>query len=274
MELNKSLYNLEWDTNPTKTKGSCGTYLKAFYNNVYYKAPSIDVFKGITIGYETIYEVIAFRLCNYFGFECVEYTLDYTLINFANKVIPAYISKSYNFKKINEQKISLEDFILLNNIDRYNLIDIFNFLNKIGIIEQIKNMLFFDFIINNLDRHGANIELLKGADNKFRLAPIYDNNLSFFVTYGNDINEISKINIKSFNQRNNSFFSNNRIYDNIDILMSFGGITLNKLNKENYKIILTKDLWEYLPEVIWLKLFELIEWRYDYANSKILLMER
>ena len=115
MESNKSLYNLEWDTNPTKTKGSCGTYLKAFYNNIYYKAPSIDAFKGITIGYETIYEVIAFRLCNYFGFECIEYTLDYTLINFANKVIPAYISKSYNFKKL---KISIRLYlsILFNNI--------------------------------------------------------------------------------------------------------------------------------------------------------------
>lgn len=46
-------------------------------------------------------------------------------------------------------------------------------------------MFLFDYLICNRDRHGANIEVLQKGEN-YRLAPIFDNGLSFLFSCYND----------------------------------------------------------------------------------------
>lgn len=61
-------------------------------------------------------------------------------------------------------------------------------------------MFLLDYIICNRDRHGANIEVLQKGDT-YRLAPLFDNGLSFmFSCYqdGNQMLEFDRMNFRPF----------------------------------------------------------------------------
>ena len=48
---------------------------------------------------------------------------------------------------------------------------------------QIKQMMLVDYLIANRDRHGSNIEVILSPDGSARLAPIFDNGLSFVAPF-------------------------------------------------------------------------------------------
>lgn len=263
--IKQNMIHLYWDTNPKNTSGTGGTYLKAI-NNVngvlhYYKMPAYDNYLKECVGYETIFEVVVYRLCKLLGIESLEYNLLDADVIISNNIVSAFITDSEEFKRPGESKITFENFYLLNRID--NEEPILEFCNRMGFKEYIDNMIILDFIICNRDRHGANIEILN-MDNTYRPAPLFDNGLSFVAPMGMNIEAILNFDAMSDVPCNN-FIGSKSLYKNLELVTS--NITLNNLPSD-WRKLLSKDIEYTMPTEVWNKIFEMIEKRCDYVYRK------
>ena len=120
---------------------------------------------------------MSLRIMELLGYNHLKYDLIHGLILIDNKEYETYLNSSIDFKKINESKITLENFYDINKKPNESKID---FLTRYGFINDIYKMIIIDFLINNKDRHGANIEILiNNKTNAMRLAPFFDQGLSF-----------------------------------------------------------------------------------------------
>ena len=147
--------------------GSAGSFYKAIDGDLYYKL-SYPIGDG-RFCYESVNEVLASRLCSLFGFPNAGYDLINARIRLLQNEYVLYLCKSKNYKRVDENRITLETYCTLNDIDHN---DIKNLSGK-SFFGDLLNMVLIDYIINNRDRHGANIELLLSM-NEERLSPIYD----------------------------------------------------------------------------------------------------
>ena len=170
--------NLSW-TKTRQSSGTAGSYLKSYsYQNglkVYYKLPYFDEENQI-FGYEAFNEIIAAKICEKLSFNHLDYNLINAEIMIKNNIYNAYLNYSYDFKKINESKITFENYYEINKEKNENIID---FCIRNDFIEDIYNIIILDYLILNRDRHGANVEILYNhKKQEYRLAPIFDNGLS------------------------------------------------------------------------------------------------
>ena len=263
------LRNLDWDTNPTNTNGTGGTYLKAISGSgtdrLYYKLSNYDSFLGQTIGYEAVFELIAYRLAKLLGLNCLKYNLVRALINVQGAEQESYICISKEFKKHNERKITLEDCY---NIKSGHNESLFNFIDRIGIRRQIDEMMLFDFLIINRDRHGANIELLKSPEG-IRMTPLFDNGLALIAPLGQNLDSIKAFRADTDVTANNYIGSRSLQY-NLSLIST--PVIVNKLNFNTLKRQLFYNLSEVLPKEVRDKIYEIITVRYRYAiNQKVLV---
>lgn len=262
--------HLVWDTNPTKTLGTGGTYLKSIdstYNPLrYYKMPMYDNYLKQCVGYETIFEVITYRLCQLLGIESLKYDLLYASICIDTVELFAYITESVDFKKPGESKLTLESYYYLKRRD--SLETAYDFCNRVGFGNYIDTMLLVDFLICNRDRHGANIEVLTSGDS-YRLAPLFDNGLSFVAPFGNNLEAICNFN-PLLDTPCNNFIGSRSLFTNLELISDYSIPTL----PDNWKIYLSSDIEESLPKDVWLKVFEIIERRYEYVCSKKVFNKR
>ena len=264
----QNMTHLHWDTNPRNTSGTGGTYLKAI-NDVngllhYYKMPAYDNYLKECVGYETIFEVVVYRLCKLLGVDSLKYSLIDADVTIDNNTISAYITDSEEFKRPGESKITFENFYLLNRID--NKESVLDFCNRMGFKEYIDNMIILDFIICNRDRHGANIEILS-MDNTYRPAPLFDNGLSFVAPMGMGMEAILNFDVMSDVPCNN-FIGSKSLYKNLELITS--NITLKNL-PYNWKEMLSQNIDYTMPFEVWDKVFEMIEKRCDYIYGKKIL---
>lgn len=147
--------------------GSAGSFYKSIDSDGNYYKVSYIIRDGF--GYESINKVLVSRLANLFGFSNTGYELVEAKVRLVDKVYETFLCKSANFKKVGESRVSLESYCDLSGLRKGSLkILIFK-----PFFRDLMNMLFLDYLIDNRDRHGANIELLS-SKNGVRLAPIYD----------------------------------------------------------------------------------------------------
>lgn len=138
---------------------------------------------------ESLKEVSAYRLAKAFGMLCVEYK-DIN-IKFKGSDRNACICKSY--LRENENDISVwkalgNRFSIKKGESASSLFDrVTNDvsyrlrLDKDNLSRYLKNILTFDYIICNTDRHLNNISFIEN-NGVYRFAPIYDNGKSFLST--------------------------------------------------------------------------------------------
>lgn len=138
---------------------------------------------------ESLKEVSAYRLAKAFGIPCVEYK-DIN-IKFKGSDRNACICKSY--LRENENDISVwkalgNRFSIKKGESASSLFDrVTNDvsyrlrLDKDNLSRYLKNILTFDYIICNTDRHLNNISFIEN-NGVYRFAPIYDNGKSFLST--------------------------------------------------------------------------------------------
>lgn len=176
----------------SKTKGCLS---KAWYvdneGSLYLVKGNLLMHNG-GIGYEPISEVIAYKVGKALGLNCLEYRLskasnfpEVTTYDFDYVSVCRRIEVSKNMQKISVINL-METYYgkdlytgfwqLYNNI---KFLDIQNFIN----------MLIFDAIIGNEDRHFNNWELLIDRNRNIRHSIIYDNGASL-LAYKQD-NELS-----------------------------------------------------------------------------------
>lgn len=251
----QDLRYLDW-SKTRDSSGTAGSYLKSYsYSNgkkVYYKLSFFDDQRKI-FGYESINEIISAKILEKLGYPYLNYNLVYAKIKIKTEEYETYLTKSFDFKEENEEKITFENYY-----NFYKEVDesILDFSKKLGFIDDIYHLIIFDYIIGNRDRHGANIEILLNKKTKrIRLAPFFDNGLSLLspIYLEEDIN---KFDIKK-NIVANSFIGTSNLLTNLDLVpmeyfpkikLDFNDI-INSLN---------------IPDCIYLrKAKKMLEWRYS-----------
>lgn len=209
----KDLRYLSW-SKTRQSSGTAGSYLKSYAfssgKKVYYKLSNFDSENGL-FGYEAINEIISGRIMDILGYNHLEYNLVHALIIIDGKEYETYLNSSFDFKEKGESKITLENCYSLSKEDGE---DILSFIKRIGFIDDIYKMIIIDFLINNKDRHGANIEIVyNNKTKKYRLAPLFDQGLSFLSPYYKE-SDILKYNPKE-EKKANSYIGSSDLKSNL-----------------------------------------------------------
>lgn len=182
----QDLRNLNWSES-VNTSGTGGMFLKARKDSgthaTYFKLSCYDDYRGI-YGHECVNELVACRLMAILGIEHLQYRLIHALVQVGGTEYETWLSKSTSFRRPGEKKQALDVFYSLNKLDAESPYD---FCRRMGWERPVKEMMLVDYLIANRDRHGANVEVLRDGNGLTRLAPIFDNGLSFvFSCYADE----------------------------------------------------------------------------------------
>ena len=212
----RDLKHLSW-SKTRESSGTAGSYLKSFsYSNgkkVYYKLSYFDDING-AFGYEAINEMIACKIMEYLNIEHLDYYLVNADVVIDGKEYNTFLNYSYDYKKANESKISFENFYKIEKMANETKLD---FCKRFGFIDTIYKMFIVDFLINNKDRHGANIEILFDKKKKtYRLAPLFDQGLSFLSPAYKDY-DIKEYNVKEI-KRANTYIGSSDLEENLKLV--------------------------------------------------------
>lgn len=237
--------------------GSAGSFYKAFDGEYYYK---LSYLIGDRFCYEAVNEVLASRLGGLLGFNTLEYTLVYGKIKILSREYITCLCKSRNYKSIGFNRTTLESYCKLMGIDHSSIIN----LASSAFYNDLLDMLCIDYLVDNRDRHGANIELLMKGTDVF-LAPIYDMGSSLLAPAQYDKDRIECLNYLHDGPVNNYLISI-MWCDVLQELKSIGyripSVDVSKLEYrdlycafgEEYTFILDKEI-------------EMIKERYTYAKK-------
>ena len=159
-----------WRRNPRKQKG---IFL--------YKSGSVGC---ANCGKEPYSELYAYQIAQKMGLDATPYTLGKWKKNL-NSICELFSSKEYSFVPI---------YQLVTNCDWDSILEYYHNLGE-EFYEALIDMIVFDIIIVNTDRHFGNFGLLvDNRTNKIaKPAPIFDNGLSlFYDAMDNDLEQIDK----------------------------------------------------------------------------------
>lgn len=211
----KNFTNLKWALYK-ESPGTAGCFLKAYdtINGIkhYYKMSSFDSVRKV-YGHECLNEIVARNIAEKIGLPFLDYKLQFGTVCVNGSEFDTYFTDSVNFCKNNETKIALEHFYELKSNQGEDIID---FLKRYNFWEDVQKMMVFDFLICNRDRHGANIEIINSKESH-RLAPFFDNGLSFFCSCLNNPEQIQnhKTNI---NATVNNYIGTTSLLDNLGLV--------------------------------------------------------
>lgn len=266
--IQKTYLDLVWSATKSSS-GTAGCFLKAEKieneSKKYYKLSNYNSIDGI-FGHESLNEKIASNLGEFFHFNCLHYKLITAEIKIDDKTFKTDFTETENFILSGEKKISFETFYRYNKFDKEPVLD---FCDRFGLLNQIVELIIFDFITGQRDRHGANVEILEN-DDKVRLSPIYDNGVSFlFACYQNDKRYLEKI--KKFDVEDNftvqTFLGGYSLFDNLDLIKNF---KLPILAVPDWEILFkgvdNSELAAPLSEEHLFKIWEMVEWRVNYYD--------
>ena len=178
------LTHLSW-TLSRNSSGTAGSFLKSYeeLNGVkyYYKMSNFDTVRGV-YGHESINEIVAGNVADLLEIPHLHYELLHANVNVNNNIYETWLTKSADFKKPGEHKLTFETYYEIN---RESGEDVWEFIIRNGNQEYFYQIFLLDYIICNRDRHGANIEVLE-KQGTYRLAPVFDNGLSFLFSCYDD----------------------------------------------------------------------------------------
>lgn len=188
----------------TVTSGTSGTFPKARRSGrgrtYYYKLSCYDSYRGV-YGHECVNELVAARLMRHLGIPCADYRLVHALVTLDETEYDTWMNVSTSFRAPDERKMALDLFC---DLERERRESPFEVCRRMGWARDIALLLLVDYLIVNRDRHGANIEVIRRADGTVRLAPLFDNGLSFVFSSYNDaaraaaFNELEDVNANNF----------------------------------------------------------------------------
>ena len=188
----QDLTHLDWSESSVSS-ATGGSYLKARSGDgaeaTYYKLSCYDEVNGI-YGHECVNELIAARCMDVLCVAHVPYRLVHALVRVGGREHETWLVESSSFRKSGESKTSLASFYGWNHLEGEGRM---NFCARFGWTQEVQKMMLVDYLIANRDRHGGNLEVLKGRDGSIRLAPLFDNGLSLcFSTY--NVRQLREVN--------------------------------------------------------------------------------
>jgi len=224
-----------------------GVFPKEKIGGKYYKLSAYSPDVGI-YGIQSISEVIASRVGKILGIDCVEYRLVPAMVRLNSKEFETVVCESDDYNIQNEGILVFED-LYMSRIRTKGEVYPLEFCREIGIEEDVYKMFVLDYLINNIDRHGRNIEIMVDDRGVMRLAPLFDHGLSLFSSKGDDdLND----KLDSDQMLVNSFLGSPNLRDNLGLVDS--QICLRELKLSDKEAIFS-GLEEYMSsermEFIW-----------------------
>ena len=257
------LTDLTWSLSRSST-GTAGSFLKSYEeidgHKIYYKMSNYDSVRGV-IGHESVNEIVAQNIADVLQMDHLVYDLVYCRVKVADNTFCTWITKSKDFKQPGESKITFETYYEILRLDHE---DKLQFIKRMGLEYYFYNVFLLDYLICNRDRHGANIEVLQKGDS-YRLAPLFDNGLSFLFSCYNDGSKMLEFDKLKDGPVNNYVGSMN-LSDNLklvpkDIRMKVSMPSRSQLFQglENAKGA--------VPEVYWDCIYEMVRERVEYVKK-------
>jgi hypothetical protein len=210
------LTDVQWERNLTSyTSG--GAYLKASREiggaKQYLKLSSYDDERGF-IGFESAYEYLASKLGAYLGFAVLDCVLLKARVVHNGREYVTYVQATEDFLRPGMSKVPFER---LYELEKHESESRLEFLRRKGFSERADEMLLFDYLIYNRDRHCNNLEFVKNGE--LLLVPLFDNGVSFFAPYTGRRNEIETFDVLS-NKLTNGDFGTRYLEDNLGLIQS------------------------------------------------------
>ncbi len=263
----QDLRHLRWDER-TVTSGTSGTFPKARRSapgvTYYYKLSCYDSYRGV-YGHECVNEVVAARLLRELGIPHVDYRLVHARVALDGVEHETWLNISTSFREPGERKMTLE---LFYDFERERGESPFEFCRRRGWGQRIAEMLVFDFLIANRDRHGANIEVIIAPDGAIRLAPLFDNGLSFvFSCYGDAARAAEFDALRNVNA--NNYLGTRSLQENLRFVpeLADGPLRLPALDAAALDRVF-RGIGEALPSVTHLsKMREMVERRWSWLQE-------
>ncbi|MDR0500140.1 MAG: hypothetical protein LBG97_02685 [Coriobacteriales bacterium] len=239
-----------WDDNP-----NVNTNRKYFL-----KLSNYDDEYGF-IGSESVYEFIASKFGQLLGLDVLDCFLIKARIEYNNCEHIVYVHAAQDFAASDVTKTIFERLYVLEKTPGETRLA---FLQRIGFEDCANEMLLFDYLIYNRDRHCNNLEFLKNG--VIQLAPLFDNGISFFAPYAGKRREIEAFDVLSNKITNNDFGS--RYLENNLQLITNTAIRIPKFNEADLRNELFSKLDEdALPAWHRNKVLELLLKRMQHANK-------
>lgn len=214
----EDLRDINWNNLNSTSTGMIPKYLN---DKVFMKLSTYNETAGF-YGEEPEYEELAYKIGEILGLNIVEVEVEEALIQYNNKEYKTLVAISPNFNR-NGNSISIENFCEINEINSKDLLFDDRFREDLGKIIE------YDFLVNNIDRHGRNMEVMNN-----KIAPIFDNSLSMFSKMPDNALNESLFEVYSAN----NFIGYPNLLDNLKLINN--EIDLNINIDKFYKII---DLW-------------------------------
>lgn len=209
----QDLTHLSWDEK-TVTSGTGGTFLKSKVETsrspIYYKLSRYDRYMGI-YGHESVNEVIASRLLDLLDIPHVPYKLLHVKVRVNNVEYETWVSESRDYRLAGERRQHFDTYYALYENNGESPLD---FVCARGWGTQIYQMMAFDYLIINRDRHGANFEVVF-RDDEAELSPLYDHGLSLVCGCCDDEQAVKKFDAMSDHRSNNYVGSRYSLEENL-----------------------------------------------------------
>jgi hypothetical protein len=208
------LTDVQWERNLTSyTSG--GAYLKSSIvaNGVkyYLKLSNYDDERGF-IGFESVYEYLAAQLGKLLGFAVLDCGIIKARITYNEREFITFVQQTVDFLPPHMSKAPFERVYLAERRGGESRL---GFLRRKGYGERTDEMLLFDYLIYNRDRHCNNLEFIKNSGEE--LAPLFDNGVSFFAPLTDRRAEIESFDVLS-NNITNSDFGTRYLADNLALI--------------------------------------------------------
>lgn len=265
------LYDMRDATWRSSFNGTGGCFLKCVQqegnNTVYYKLS--DFLQGYGfVGHESILEVIAYRVGNFLGFNVQPCTLRRVLVSVRGKAYQTYAMRSLSYCKKTETAMSYMSYYYTNRVGEQGITE---FSKAQTWWSELEEMILFDFLINNVDRHGKNMEIITNqVTGKARLSPMYDNGCCLTFSCKNSLERVRAFDCTTDILANN-FLGGISLYRNLALVTKPHYV--NALTEESFKA-LYKGISSLIPQEYYSKITEMIMWRYKYLVNGGYLREK
>lgn len=234
----EDLRDINWNNLNSTSTGMIHKYLD---DDVFMKLSTYNETAGF-YGEEPEYEELSYKIGEILGLNIVKVEVEEALIQYNNKEYKTLVAISPNFNR-NGNSIPIENFCEINRINSKDLLldDRFR--------EDLSKIIEYDFLVNNIDRHGRNIEVMNN-----KIATIFDNSLSMFSKMPDNALNSALFEVYTANNfvgypnlLDNLKLINNEIDLNINIDKFYGIIDLwgLKYNKSEKRISFIKSLIEF-----------------------------
>ena len=258
------LTSIEWERNLT-SYSSGGAYLKASVDisgvKNYLKLSNYDDERGF-IGFESVYEYLASQLGTLLGLTVLGSELIKARVIYNGREHITFVQQTVDFLPTGMSKVPFERVYTSERLNGETRLD---FLRRIGFSRRADEMLLFDYLIYNRDRHCNNLEFIK--NDHLSLAPLFDNGVSFFAPLTDRRPEIEAFDVLS-NNITNSDFGTRYLEDNLRLIED-RSLCVPKLDATRLEQTLFSafDTDEAFPYWLRQKALDMIMKRMEYAQA-------